>query len=168
MKLKTKLKLYKLDKQSSSSHTVWPDSFMGYRLIMYEPGIFSFGKYNLNPLINLMWYTATLGRLKILLLLDNNEVVHYSYITPKTYRFPFMQKDDLMIGPCYTAENQRGKGIYTGVLKLINSVYVSYDLWLSANLNNTASHKAFERSGYRFYSFVEISHITKIVRIIHS
>ena len=166
MKHKTKLKLYKLDKQVTPSHSEWPDSYMGFRLILYKPGILSLGNYNCNTLLNLMWYIATAGRLKILLLLDNNEVVHYSYITPKTYRFPFMQKDDLMIGPCYTAENQRGKGIFTEVLKLINSVYDSYDLWLSANLNNTASHKAFERSGYRLYSLVEISHITKIVRII--
>jgi hypothetical protein len=71
-----------------------------------------------------------------------------------------------MVGPCFTNSKYRGKGIFTDVLRLINSVYCDKNLWICANLNNTASLRAFESSGYKFHSLAKISRLSKIVTLL--
>ncbi|MCX6235999.1 MAG: hypothetical protein NTY07_00350 [Bacteroidia bacterium] len=158
--------LYRLPNNATQEQNKWPLTFLGYQVSLLSPGLLSLGKYGRNPIINLLWYLATYGKFKILYLLDGKTVVHYSYITPKSFRFPFMEKDDFMIGPCFTNISYRGKGIFTEVLRLINSVYNDKELWTYTTLTNITSQKVFERTGYKFYSFVKMSRLSKIVRLI--
>ena len=166
MKLTIRLKMYKLTRNRDQEKISWPVSFLGYNCIVHSPGLFSLRKYGSNLVVNFLWYLFTFGKFKIVYLLDGNNVVHYSYITPKTFRFPFMVENDIMVGPCFTNSKYRGKGIFTEVLRLINSNYCDKDLWICANLNNIASLRAFESSGYKFYSLAKISRLTKIVTLI--
>ena len=166
MKLSIKLKLYKLARQGIPKDTKWPVSFIEYQCIVHSPDLFSLNKYGANMVINFLWYIFTLGKFKIVYLLDGDTVVHYSYITPKTFRFPFMGKNDIMVGPCFTNVYYRNNGVFTKVLRLINSVYCDKDLWICANLNNAASIQAFVSSGYNFYSIAKISRLSKIVTLL--
>jgi hypothetical protein len=166
MKLTIRLKMYKFARHGDHEKITWPVSFLGYQCIVHSPDLFSLRKYGSDLAVNFLWYLFTFGRFKIVTLIDGKNVAHYSYITPKTFRFPFMAKNDIMIGPCFTDSKYRGKGIFTEILRLINSIYCDNDLWICANLNNKASLRAFESSGYKFYSLAKISRLTKIVTLI--
>lgn len=167
MYLNVKLMLFKLVCLVKQKEGKWPTTVQGYQLYLHKPDLFTLGKYNSNPLINLFWYLVTFGKFKILFLLDGDTVVHFSYITPKSFRFPFMDKTDLQIGPCFTDTNYRGKGIFTEILMLINSVYANKNIWIYTNLKNTPSQKAIERSGFKFHSYVKMSRLSKIIKEIN-
>lgn len=42
---------------------------------------------------------------------ETGEVMHYTYVMKKSYKFPFMKKDDYMVGPSVTDEKFRGRGL---------------------------------------------------------
>ena len=166
MKLTINLKMYKLSRQTGQDKITWPASYLGFSCIVHSPDLFSLRRYGSSLAVNLFWYIFTLGKFKIVYLFDGDYVAHYSYISPKTFRFPFMSSQDIMVGPCFTNSKYRGKGIFTDVLRLINSVYCDKNLWICANLNNTASLRAFESSGYKFHSLAKISRLSKIVTLL--
>jgi hypothetical protein len=163
-----KLTLYKIPCKEVKGLNQWPESYLGYKLILYKPGLFRLSQYGSNAIVNFLWYITTFGRFRILFLLDKEIVVHYSYITPKIYRFPFMKNNDMQIGPCATNPDYQKKGIFTDVLKLISECYAnkSDSIWTYTTLTNLASQKAFERAGFHFFSYANMSLKTKIVRII--
>ncbi len=163
-----KLTLYKIPCEEVTGINKWPDTLLGFRLIVYKPGLFRLSQYGSNAVVNFLWYVVTSGKFRILFLLDNEIVVHYSYITPKTYRFPFMKHNDMQIGPCATNPEYQKRGIFTEVLKLIPSLYASKSdsVWTYTTLTNQASQKAFEKAGFHFFSYASMSLKTKIVKII--
>ncbi|MHC1775882.1 MAG: hypothetical protein AB9834_10765 [Lentimicrobium sp.] len=111
---------------------------------------------------------ATLSNFSILVLLDKETVVHYSYITPRVFRFLFMARYDKQIGPCATNENYQKRGIFTEVLKLIPTYFASKSdsIWTYTTTTNLASRKAFERAGYKFVSHAKMNLITKIITLV--
>ena len=141
---------------------------MGFNLVIYKPGLFSLGKYKTKCIINLLWYIITLGRVRILLLLENNLVVHSIYITSKTYRFAYMNKKDINIGQAETLPDYRGRGIFTNLMKLILEYFSNTDIsvWVYCDINNIASQKAIERAGFEFVSDAKISKLTRIVHVL--
>jgi len=46
----------------------------------------------------------------------NNQLIHYSYCSGRGFSYPFINKKEIVIGPCWTKEDCRGKGIYPAVL----------------------------------------------------
>jgi hypothetical protein len=146
----------------------WPESYLGYKLIIYKPGLFTLGKYGLNPFINFLWYLITKGDIKVLLLFDGNVMVHSFYISPKTYRYSYMGKNDINLAQAMTKPEYQGKGILTNVLKLITSYYAgkSADVWVYCHISNMASQKANVRAGFEFVGYAKLSRFTRIVRIV--
>jgi hypothetical protein len=165
MKLSVKLKMYKYEANIQQSDN-WPEKLAGYSLNIWKPGVLSLKHKGTSSIVNLIWYILTFGKFRIIFLKDQNKIVHYTYITPKTMRFPFMERNDLMIGPCFTYTEYRGKGIFIEVLKKIINCEGSHSLWICANLNNVASLKAFEKAGFSFHSFAQISRATKKVKLL--
>lgn len=98
--------------------------------------------------------------------MDDKTIVHTSYVSPKVYRFPFMGKKDIQIGPCWTNENYRNKGIYSNMLLFLLRFYSDVDrtIWIYTNLSNIASQKAILKSGFEFCSIMRISRWTKIIK----
>jgi hypothetical protein len=76
------------------------------------------------------WFIITKGGFKMYIVKHKDQIIHYSYLISKCYKFPFMSKYDFEIGPCFTNENYRGQGIYPSVLKRILTDAVD-------NTNNT-------------------------------
>jgi hypothetical protein len=166
--MKRRILVYRIPTSDALSVEQWPDQFLGYRLINYKPGLLNLSQYETSSFVNLLWYLTTLGRFSILVLLDKDLVVHYSYITPKVFRFPFMGGKDQQIGPCVTHSDYRGKGIFTNVLKLIPQYYSKECdfVWTYTTQDDIAAQKAFDKAGYVFYSYADMSLKTKIVKII--
>ena len=71
-----------------------------------------FSKKGKGRLSNLYWWLIS-KKLYICEIADKEtgEVMHYTYVMKKSYKFPFMKKDDYMIGPCVTDEKFRGRGL---------------------------------------------------------
>lgn len=166
--MKRRLLVYKISASDKLPVYQWPEIYMGYKLIMYKPNVLNLSLYGTSSIVNLLWYITTFSRFSILVLLDKDIVAHYSYITPKVFRFPFMGRMDQQIGPCVTHPDYRGKGIFTNVLKLIPAYYSKKcDLvWTYTTQDDIAAQRAFDKAGYVFYSYADMSLKTKIVRII--
>ena len=164
--MKRKLLIY--SKQASAEgKSLWPLEFLGYKLIRYKPGLGNFSNYNLSSTVNLLWFLFSLGNFSVLILLDDEIVVHYSYLAPKVFRFPFMKRGDVQIGPCVTHESYRGKGIFSKVLELIPSLYSGRKntIWTYTTEDDIAAQKAFKNAGYSFITFANMSLRTKIVKL---
>ena len=43
---------------------------------------------------------------------QTNELMHYTYVMKKSYKFPFMKENDYMIGPSVTPEQFRRQGLF--------------------------------------------------------
>lgn len=61
----------------------------------------------------------TLGKVQIYYVQSGNDIIHTSYVIPACAKFPFMDRDDLEIEPCYTYPVFREMGIYPKVLSEI-------------------------------------------------
>ncbi|MBE5747095.1 MAG: hypothetical protein E7352_02840 [Clostridiales bacterium] len=71
-----------------------------------------FSKKGKGRLSNLYWWLIS-KKLYICEIADKEtgEVMHYTYVMKKSYKFPFMKKDDYMVGPSVTDEKFRGRGL---------------------------------------------------------
>ena len=109
------LYLYRHSGNSSSTEFILNP---GYFLQVFKPVFFSLKRHKGNILIHIIWFVFTLGKYFIVYIMDENKnIIHHSYALPKFFKFPFMQKDDIQIGPCWTHKDYRGKGIYPFVLE---------------------------------------------------
>jgi len=138
-----------------------------YRLSITKPGLFGLTKSGQGFFVNVYWFLISFGKFEILQLFDSDNVAHYTYISPKVYRFPFMKKDDIQIGPCFTYQNYQKRGIYTLVLQYLISHYYKNgrNLWIYCNENNEASRKTIEKVGFKKQSFAFINKLTKVIHL---
>jgi RimJ/RimL family protein N-acetyltransferase len=145
-----KLFIYNLPLNDTVKNIPFPEQILGFEASIFEPKILNLSQEKGTLLKDIAWFILSFGQYKIVYLRDGNTIVHSSYLIPKNIRFPFMGKNDLQIGPCYTNENYRGKGIYTTVLKLIPQVLAEPNrtFWIFTTEHNFISQRAIERSGY--------------------
>jgi len=163
-----KLLVFKIDNYDIMNSESYSDLLLHYKLSIHKPSIFSLNKMGQGFIVNLYWFLISLGKFEIIQLFDSQNIVHYTYITPKVYRFPFMNKTDIQIGPCYTYENYQRRGIYTFVLKFVISHYChdGRNLWIYCNEKNEASRKTIVKVGFKKCSFASINKFTKVIKLI--
>lgn len=164
------LKLYRISTAKLKPLSKWPDSLIGFKLVIYKPDIFSLGKFGFHPLRNLFWYVVTGGSVKILLLFDKDVLIHSFYISKKTYRYGYMTRKDINLGQATTIPAYQGRGILTNVLKLIFSYYAGRAefVYTYCHVDNIAPQKANERAGMEFISYAKMSRMTRIVRTVQN
>ena len=116
----------------------------------------------------LYFYLISKGSFSIYYTLDpeRGTVTHSSYVTGASYKFPFMHKGDIHIGPCRTAPEHRGKGLYKQVLRAVlqdqqGSDHAAYMLVAEDNL---PSIRGIEACGFRHEGSVEKHSPLKIYR----
>ena len=101
-------------------------------------------------LVRLLFQVMTLGKAKIYYVQRENDIIHTSYVIPACAKFPFMKKDDLEIGPCYTYPAFRGRGIYPKVLSEIcrRKCNDTSSFYMIVDENNLPSIKGIEKAGF--------------------
>ncbi len=101
-------------------------------------------------LLNIFWYFFSENKYKIIYAFLDKELVHYSYILTKNYKFPFMKKEDIFIGPCYTMEKYRGKGIYPFILNYIceNKPPRGKNIFIVTSENNISSQRGIIKANF--------------------
>lgn len=77
-------------------------------------------------------------------------LIHRSVITPRYFRFPFMDKDDLQIGDTWTATTYSGKGLATFAIQMVCQLHMkpSRRFWYLVEETNLPSIRAVEKVGF--------------------
>ena len=93
-------------------------------------------------------------------------VSHTSYVTGPSYKFPFMGKNDIHIGPCHTGPEFRGKGLYKQVLRSIHKDHISTKsrAYMLVAEDNIPSIRGIEACGFRHTGSAEKSSLLKTYR----
>ncbi len=99
-----------------------------------------------NIAVNTYWWLVTLGKYRVWCALDNDKVVHTSYVIPKCSKFSFLNKGDYEIGPCKTNVEYRGRGIYPAVLYTI--VSKGGTAYMIVDDNNQSSIRGVTKCGF--------------------
>jgi len=79
-----------------------------------------------------------------------SRVVHRSTVTPRYFRFPFMEKADLQIGDTWTAEPFRGRGLAGAAIREIlrQDTDQARVYWYVVDAGNAASIRVIEKAGF--------------------
>lgn len=111
----------------------------------------------------LFFQTITVGKARVFYVSDGDSLMHTSYVIPNCIKFPFMKKDDLEIGPCYTYPEYRGRGLYPAVLRAICNYYKDGNVhyYMIVDSENTASIKGIEKAGFEKCGTVRVTKYTK-------
>ena len=109
------------------------------------------GLYRHSGILYLFWYFFTLGKYKIFYIVDKEtkEIVHFSNIMPKIFKYKFMSTTDLQILHCYTYKKYRGMGFYTIALSNIQQYFSKRVFWIGSHVNNIKSINVIEKSGFK-------------------
>lgn len=79
----------------------------------------------------------------------NDKCVHASHVIGKGWRFPFMAKDDIEIGPSWTAPEFRNQGLFTTTLSSILHDFKEKRAWIFSDEANAASIRGIKKAGFR-------------------
>ena len=102
-------------------------------------------------------YLMTFGRYKKIIVLNSNgTVMHISCTMGKCFKFPFLIKNSVEIGPCVTYPNFRGRGIYPAVLRYIRGSGWYQHYYMLVREDNISSIRGVEKAG-----FVKIGEVQK-------
>ena len=114
------------------------------------------------------FYLMARGRFWIYYVTDSEsgQLIHSSYVMERSFKFPFMTRGDIHIGPCNTAPSHRGRGIYRNVLRVIgrDSKGVYNRAYMMVHEENIPSVKGIEAAGFRHIGTVEKTGLLKVYR----
>ncbi len=94
---------------------------------------------------------------------ESGQPVHTSYVSGRSFKFPFMSRWDIHVGPCNTAPSHRGRGIYRKVLRVICGDSKSR-AYMMVHEDNLPSIKGIEAAGFHHIGTVERTGICKVYR----
>lgn len=113
-------------------------------------------KLNFNKIVlywRFLYYLILNHVFSIFIIYRNNNIVHYTMILSKSFKFPFMGKDDIQFGPSWTHPDERKQGLMKFALhtyiKKFNKQERKY--WWVCRENNTVSRIAIEKKGFNLY-----------------
>jgi len=114
------------------------------------------------------FYLTARGRFWVYYVTDrgSGQVIHTSYVTEKSFKFPFMSPGEIHIGPCYTAPSHRGRGIYRKVLRGIcaDRRETNSRAYMMVHEDNLPSIRGIEAAGFRHIGSVERTALLKVYR----
>lgn len=89
------------------------------------------------------------------LVYDKEQLIHYSVVLPRYYRYLFMGSNDIQIGPYWTAEEYRGQGICPFVIREIINQYKAHKRYAYVIImeNNMKSQRSALKAGLNFYRY---------------
>lgn len=141
--------LYKKDYLSSNESLAYP--VHKQRISLFSPFLPFEEKSLLLFLLRLYFVILSFGKFWIFYCKDNaNNLVHTSYVIHSRIKFPFIKRNGFEIGPCFTTESFRNKGIYRNVLKKITSdeMFQGCSFFIIVHESNIPSKKGIEAGGF--------------------
>ena len=109
--------------------------------------------------VRLYFYVISGGRFTVYYAADplTGSILHTSYVTGPSFKFPFMHKGDIHIGPCYTSPDARGRGLYKQALHSIHGDHAAggAHAYMLVAESNIPSIRGIEASGFQFVGHAE-------------
>lgn len=114
-------------------------------------------------LVRASFWLTTGGKFRIFYIKRDGKIVHTSCVIPKCFKFPFLKAGEYIIGPCVTAPDYRGQGLYGKALACITGhpMYRDGVFYMSVNEHNASSIRGIEKAGFRLVGRVRKSRILK-------
>jgi hypothetical protein len=123
----------------------------GYELRVFRPSPFRLrcGKHG-NLWLYLTWYWLSRYGYKIYYVWHDRRMVHWSHVLSRNFRMAFLGAEDREIGPSWTCEEFRGRGIFPAVLReIVSREQIAGRWFVFARSDNHASKRAIEKAGFR-------------------
>lgn len=139
-----------------------------YTICEFSPNFFhffeTFEKWNFRTfLFRLYSFILTRGGMKVYYMLnEKKQIVHFSYLIPPNLKYSFLKKGDAVIGPCNTAPEERGKGLYPFMLSYIRLNNPNINFYLVIRKENIPSIRGAEKAG-----FVDCGNVVKRTSLLH-
>ena len=129
-----------------------------YRLEIWKPGFFRPLPRGLSLKVVFFWSLAHLTKFfsklsfAIFTVYYQDIPVHSTFVSCKSFKFPFMGNNDLQIGPCDTVKAHRRKGIASYVINRILNDYEEEGrrFWWIVREENQFSRNFIEGMGFVF------------------
>lgn len=124
-----------------------------YHLKVIHPNYYNSGGKNFLHL--LLWNILSFFRFKEYQLIDSDgKIASYAQVMPKIIIFSFLSNKGLHIGPCYTVEKHRGRGLYPELLKIIiQNETKNSEFFIFTKTTNIASQKGIVKAGFIPYGY---------------
>jgi hypothetical protein len=138
-----KRELYKTDRQSYIDVSKYKGLPVKLTVSRVTPKVASLKE-------SLLWNIACLGRIKAYCLFEGDVLVHRSYVIRGKAKFPFLNKNDIEIGPCWTRDSYRGRGYYPYVIsRILSSELIGGDTaYMIVNDQNESSKRGISKVGF--------------------
>lgn len=122
-----------------------------FKYFFFNPTIFNLKLHKGSVILYFFWYIFSLGRYRILYIVDENSntIAHYSHVLPKIFKYSFMKKQEFQIANCYTDPKFRGERLFSFALSFIGESFSEHVIWVGTRDNNNASIKSIERAGFK-------------------
>ena len=135
-----------------------------FKIEIFRPKWYMLQKHRPFSLIHCLWFLFTRGNYRIIYVLDNKRIIHYTHVIPYFWKFNFMKKNDFEVGPCWTDEKYRGKGIYKYVIQLAVEKFSkdNASFYMIVDEKNISSIRGIEKSGFVKIGKVKKSKLTGI------
>ena len=129
----------------------------GYEALFWRPSLARIRPPGCSLYPFLIWWLMHTFRLfgnrgyGVLLIRHADQWVHRSVVTPRFFRFPFMDAGDLQVGDVWTSETERGRGLAGfALLSILEADCVrSRPYWYLSDEDNRASIRIAERANFR-------------------
>ncbi len=149
--------------------TVWEGN--GTRLLKYEPTFMKplfmdFEPMRLVRRVRLLMELLRPGKYVVYYLEKQRQLVGYCVVTPGGRRLKCSTKNDIVLGPYYTKESERGKGYGKELIGLVLRMVdfeCAYD-WIEKS--NLASRKVTEQCGFDAYAELNVSRMLRRLTIV--
>lgn len=119
--------------------------------------------------VEVSWALATLFKYKIYFVKENDKIIHISYCVYRCFKFPFLKGNDIQIGPCHTAIECRGRGIYPKVISYICQNEQKNNggkVYMIINDKNCSSQKGVYKAGFVKVAKLKKSKVFKIYQML--
>ncbi len=141
---------FRLDSEEVPTEEKFGAVLKEYDIEIFVPTLFKLKEHSSKILIYLFWFLFTKGHYRIIYVKKDNSIIHYTHILPKFFKFPFMNTNDLEIGPSWTDEAYRGKGIFPAVLAYVALCWKEEKrtFYAFTNIENHSSQKAILKADF--------------------
>jgi RimJ/RimL family protein N-acetyltransferase len=129
----------------------------GYEALFWRPSLTRIcpPRHGLYPFV--IWWLFHVLRVfgnpeyGVFLIRQDKRCVHRSVVTPRFFRFPFMNAGDLQVGDVWTAESERGRGLASFALLYILNTDSNREraYWYVVDAGNLASIRVAEHASFR-------------------
>lgn len=154
--LKNKYLFFRFDYEDDESNKtlLYTTELKGYNIEQFIPSFTNLKKHDAKILIYIFWFIVTGGKYKIIYLKKDDEIIHYTHILPKFFKLPFLDLNDLEIGPSWTKESYRGQGIFPVIINYITHHFKKEgrSFHILARIENLASQNAIKKTGFYIWA----------------